>query len=155
MRVLGTKKKIEPVEKVDHVFPVKELQKHLPDADYVEVAAPLTPETKYMLGEPEFKSMKENAYYINIGRGAVAEEPALLKALKEKWISGAYLDALETEPLPKEHPLWDLENVLLIPHDSHSSPFIGDRIVDIFCMNLERYIKGKTLKHICDANKGY
>ena len=155
MRVIGTKRRFEPVENVDHVFPVEQLQEHLPTADYVVVAAPLTPETKYMLGMPEFKAMKKNSYYINIGRGAVAQEPALIKALEEDWIAGAYLDAFEVEPLPADHPFWEMENVLLIPHDSHSSPYIGDRIVDIFCMNLERYVNGEPLTHICDPNKGY
>jgi phosphoglycerate dehydrogenase-like enzyme len=155
MRVIGTKRKVESVENVDHVFPVEELRNYLPEADYIVVAAPLTKETKYMLGENEFRSMKKNAYYINIGRGAIAEEPVLISALRESWISGAYLDALEVEPLPVDHPLWDMENVLLIPHDSHSSPYIGDRIIDIFCDNLERYVKGKSLRYVCDPKKGY
>jgi phosphoglycerate dehydrogenase-like enzyme len=155
MKVIGTKRRIEAVENVDYVFPVEKLCDYLPDADYVVVATPLTPETKYMLGEPEFKAMKKKSYYINIGRGAVAEEQALINALKDNWIAGAYLDAMEIEPLPREHPFWDMENVLLIPHDSHSSPYIGDRIIEIFCRNLERYIRGEQLNHICDPKKGY
>jgi phosphoglycerate dehydrogenase-like enzyme len=155
MRAIGTKRREEPVKNVDLVFPVEELLDHLGEADYVVVAAPLTPETKYMLGEEEFRAMKQSGYYINIGRGAVAEEAVLIKALEEGWIGGAYLDALEVEPLPVDHPFWGMENVLLIPHDSHSSPYIGDRIVDIFCQNLERYVQGKPLQHICDPRKGY
>jgi len=155
MKVIGTKRRVEPVENVDHVFPVGELREYLAKADYVVVAAPLTPETKYMLDIPEFKAMKNKTYYINIGRGAVARENALIKALKEDWISGAYLDALEVEPLPRDNPLWDMDNVLLVPHDSHSSPYIGDRVIDIFCMNLERYVKDEPLKHVCDPEKGY
>ncbi|MBD3172643.1 D-2-hydroxyacid dehydrogenase, partial [Candidatus Bathyarchaeota archaeon] len=139
----------------DHVFPVGELREYLAKADYVVVAAPLTPETKYMLDIPEFKAMKNKTYYINIGRGAVAREKALIKALKEDWIAGAYLDTLEVEPLPKDNPLWDMDNVLLVPHDSHSSPYIGDRVMDIFCMNLERYVNDEPLKHVCDPEKGY
>ena len=155
MRVIGTKRRVEPVNNVDLVFPVDELKDHLGEADYVVVAAPLTPETRYMLKEPEFRAMKSTCYFINIGRGAVANENALIKALDENWISGAYLDALEVEPLPVDHPFWSMENVLLVPHDSHSSPYIGDRIVDIFCMNLERYVQGKPLSNICDPRKGY
>ncbi len=155
MRVIGTKRYVEPVENIDHVFPVEKLREYLPMADYVVVSAPLTPETKYMLGEPEFRSMKNSAYYINIGRGAVAQEPALIKALQENWIAGAYLDAFEVEPLPETQPFWDMDNVLLIPHDSHSSPYIGDRVVDIFCRNLERYVKEERLMYICDPSKGY
>jgi len=155
MRVIGTKRRVEPVENVDFVFPIEELKDRLGEADYVVIAAPLTPETKYMLGEEEFRAMKPSAYYVNIGRGAVADESALIKALGENWISGAYLDALEVEPLPSDHPFWGMENVLLVPHDSHSSPYIGDRIVDLFCMSLERYVRGESLRNICDPRKGY
>lgn len=155
MQVIGTKRRVEPVDNVDHVFPVDELRKYLSMADYVVVAAPLTPDTRYMLGEEEFRAMNENTYFINIGRGAVAYEPALIRALEENWISGAYLDAFEVEPLPEDHVFWDMKNVLLIPHDSHSSPYIGDRVVDIFCKNLERYVKGEQLRYICDPSKGY
>lgn len=155
MKVIGTKRRMEEVPNVDEVFPTSDLLNHLPEADYVVIAAPLTPETKGMLCEKEFKAMKKSAYYINLGRGAVAHEPSLIKALEENWFSGAYLDALETEPLPDDHAFWDMENVLLVPHDSHSSPYIGDRIVNMFCENLERYIKGEKLQNICDPKKGY
>lgn len=155
MRVIGTKRRVEDVPNVDEVFPTSKLLEKIPEADYVVVAAPLTQETKGMLGEAEFKAMKPTAHYINIGRGAVADEPALIKALEEKWFDGAYLDALEVEPLPEDHPFWDMENVLLVPHDSHSSPYIGDRIVDMFCANLELYVKGEKLQNICDPKKGY
>lgn len=155
MRVIGTKRKLEQVKNVDEVFSIGELKKYLPDADYIIVAAPLTPETRYLLGESEFSAMKKNAYYINIGRGAIADENSLIKALEEKCIAGAYLDVFEIEPLPSKHPFWEMKEVLLIPHDSHSSPYIGDRIIDIFCMNLERYVKGEPLKYICDPKKGY
>jgi phosphoglycerate dehydrogenase-like enzyme len=155
MRVIGIKRKVEAVDYVDNVFPVEKLKKYLPEADFVVVAVPLTPKTKNMIGESEFRVMKKTSYFINIGRGAVVEELALIKALEEYWIAGAYLDALEVEPLPVVHPFWEMENVLLIPHDSHSSPYIGDRIVDIFCKNLERYVKGESLMYICDPDKGY
>jgi phosphoglycerate dehydrogenase-like enzyme len=155
MKVIGTKLRVEPVPMVDYVFSSEELETHLSEADYVVVAAPLTSKTKYMLKEKEFKTMKPSTYFINIGRGAIAFEPDLIKALDQNWISGAYLDAFEVEPLSHNHVFWDMKNVFLIPHDSHSSPYIGDRIVDIFCENLERYVKGEQLKNICDPHKGY
>ncbi|MDX1314426.1 MAG: D-2-hydroxyacid dehydrogenase [Eudoraea sp.] len=155
MRVIGTKRRIEHVPNVDKIFPTSALHNYLPEADYIVVAAPLTPETRGMLGEKEFKKMKKTAHYINIGRGAVAHEPSLIKALEEEWFDGAYLDALEVEPLPEAHPFWGMENVLLVPHDSHSSPYIGDRIIDMFCENLQRYVKGDSLQNICDPKKGY
>ena len=155
MRVIGSKRRVEPVENVDAVFPVSELTKYRPQADYIVIAVPHTPETENMLGEKEFKAMKETAYLINIGRGKVIEEPVMIQALKEEWIAGAYLDAFVEEPLPAAHTLWDMENVLIVPHDSHSSPHIGDRMVDIFCENLKRFVAGEPLQNICDPEKGY
>jgi len=155
MTVIGTKRRVEPVPSVDRVFPTEKLHDKIPEADYVVVAAPLTPETEHMLGEAEFNSMKSSAYFVNVGRSRIAHEPSLLKALRESWIAGAYLDVFEAEPLPADHPLWDMENVFVVPHDSHSSPYIGDRVVDIFCDNLRRYVDGEPLHHVCDPERGY
>jgi D-2-hydroxyacid dehydrogenase (NADP+) len=155
MRVIGTKRRIERVENVDLVFPREELVRHLPEADFLVVAAPLTPLTEGMIGEDEFMAMKETSYLINVGRGRIVDEASMIKALEEGKIGGAYLDCHTEEPLPPGHPLWDMEGVFVIPHDSHSSPHIGDRIVDIFCDNLERYIRGEPLLHVCDPRKGY
>jgi phosphoglycerate dehydrogenase-like enzyme len=155
MRVLGTKRRVSPVENVDLVFPTSRLVHHLREADYVVLALPHTAETRYMLGEDEFRAMKSSAYLINVGRGSVIDEPAMIQALEAQCIAGAYLDAFAEEPLPQNHVLWDMENVLLVPHDSHSSPFIGDRLVDLFCDNLRRYVVGKPLRHVCDPVRGY
>ena len=155
MTVIGTKRRVEPVPCVDRVFPTEKLRDNLPEADYVVVAAPLTPETEHMLREAEFKAMKPSSYFINVGRGRIAHEPSLLRALREAWMAGAYLDVFEAEPLPADHPLWDMENVFIVPHDSHSSPYIGDRVVDIFCENLRRYVDGEPLLHVCDPERGY
>lgn len=108
-----------------------------------------------MLGEEAFRAMKPSAYLINVGRGAVVEEPVMVKALKEGWIAGAYLGAFVEEPSSEDHDLWDMENVLVVPHDSHSSPYIGDRMVDIFCANLRRYVAGEPLQNVCDSERGY
>jgi phosphoglycerate dehydrogenase-like enzyme len=155
MRVIGTKKTVEPVDNVDIVFPSWELMDHLPCADFVVVAAPLTPLTENMIGEAEIGAMKETSYLINVGRGLIVDEEAMTRALREDRIGGAYLDCHVVEPLPTDHPLWDMENVFVIPHDSHSSPFIGDRIIEIFCENLRRYIKGESLINVCDPTRGY
>lgn len=155
MRVIGTKRRLEPLDGVDHLFPLEQLSDYLPQADFVVIALPLTPETEHLLTAASFEEMKPSGYLINVGRGKVVEEAALLSALRSGQIAGAYLDALETEPLPADHPLWGLENVFLIPHDSHSSPAIGDRMVDLFCANLSRYIHGRPLEHICDPQRGY
>jgi phosphoglycerate dehydrogenase-like enzyme len=155
MRVFGTKRNIEPVENIEAVFPVHELNERIHEADYVVLAMPLTPKTERLWGERQLDAMKQTAYLINIGRGKVVDEPAMISALRESRIAGAYLDAFSEEPLPADHPLWEMENVLLVPHDSHSSPFIGDRMVDIFCANLSRYANKKPLANVCDPKRGY
>jgi phosphoglycerate dehydrogenase-like enzyme len=155
MRVIGTRRNPASVENVDNVFPISELREHLPEADYVVVVAPLTPETEGLLGEAEFRAMKQTSYFINVGRGRIADEGAMIDALKERRISGAYLDCFSTEPLPVESPLWGMDNIFLIPHDSHSSPKIGDRLVSQFCENLRRYVAGKPLLNVCDPHRGY
>jgi phosphoglycerate dehydrogenase-like enzyme len=155
MRTIGTKRRVEDVENVDLVFPPEGLKRYLPEADYVVIAAPLTPSTENMVGREEFEAMKDSSYLINVGRGRIVDEVAMVEALKGGSIGGAYLDCHIEEPLPADHPLWDMDNVLVIPHDSHSSPYIGDRIVDIFCENLGRYINGEPLLHVCDPARGY
>ena len=99
--------------------------------------------------------MKETCYFINVGRGMVADEALMIKTLQGKWIAGAYLDCFAIEPLPTDNPLWRLTNVFLVPHDSHSSPKIGDRLVAQFCENLRRYIMGEQLLNVCDPRRGY
>jgi phosphoglycerate dehydrogenase-like enzyme len=155
MRVLGTKRRQEPVDNVDVVFPSTDIIKHLSEADFVVVVAPHTPETEGILGEDEFAAMKRNCYLINVGRGAVVDEGALIEALQGNCIAGAYLDCFNVEPLPDDSPLWGLPNVFLVPHDSHSSPRIGDRIVAQFCENLRRYVACEPLLNVCDPQKGY
>ena len=155
MQVMGCKRHIEPVQNVDNVFPLSALPDYLPQADYVVIALPLTEATQGILGAAAIGLMKESCYVINVGRGAVTDETALATALAQGKLAGAYLDALSLEPLPKGHPFWQLENVLLVPHDSHSSPFIGDRMVDLFCANLSRYVAGDPLHNICDPQRGY
>lgn len=155
MRVIGTKRVPSPVEHVDTVFPLEELPARLPAADFVVLAAPRTPQTEGLIGPAAFGAMKPSAYLINVGRGSTVDEPALVDALRHRRIAGAYLDAFTEEPLPGDHALWDLDNVLLIPHDSHSSPRIGDRMVALFCANLRRYVAGLPLEHVCDPQRGY
>lgn len=155
MTVTGTKRRVEPVENVDEVFDANELIGHLPAADYIVIAAPHTPKTESMLGDSAFSSMKSSAYLINVGRGQIVEESALVAALQERRIAGAYLDAFNQEPLDDAHEFWNMNNVLVVPHDSHSSPYIGDRMVEIFCGNLRRYLTGEPLVNVCDPERGY
>ena len=155
MTVIGTKRRMEPVENVDRVFAGDALIEHLPEADYIVIAAPHTPETEGMLDENAFAAMKPSAYLVNVGRGQVVVEAALVAALEEHRIAGAYLDAFDREPLDDDHVLWNMDKLLVVPHDSHSSPYIGDRMVEIFCSNLRRYVAGEPLRNICDPDRGY
>lgn len=124
-------------------------------SDYVVAAAPLTPETRGMIGEPEFEAMKSTAVLINIGRGPVVEEATLLRALESKRIRGAALDVFDTEPLPAGHPFYKLDNVLLSPHAADHTPDWKERTMRLFIENFERFRRGEPLLNVVDKKLGY
>ena len=99
--------------------------------------------------------MKRGAVFINIGRGPIVQEAALVRALREGWIAGAALDVFEQEPLPADSPLYDLENAIITPHVSGASPRYMDRAVPLFCENLKRYLHGDALLNVVDKERGY
>jgi len=140
---------------VDEVMGLWGLDTLLAKSDYLVITVPLTSSSKHMIGERELRLMKSNAYIINISRGPVVEEKALVKALKEGWIAGAGLDVFEKEPLPMDSELWDLENVIITPHISGGTPRYAERLADIFCENLSRFLEGKTLINLVDKKEGY
>jgi phosphoglycerate dehydrogenase-like enzyme len=121
----------------------------------VVAAAPLTPETLGLIGEPELAAMKPDAVLINVGRGPVIQEAALVKALSEKRIKGAALDVFDTEPLPQGHPYYKLENVLLSPHCADHTPDWLDQSMRFFLAQFERFRKGEPLKNVVDKKLGY
>ena len=124
-------------------------------SDYIVVAAPLTPETLGMIGEPEFAAMKPDAVVINVGRGPAIDEAAMVKALSEKRIKGAALDVFDTEPLPVGHPFYKLENVLLSPHCADHTPDWMDQAMRLFLAQFERFRKGEPLRNVVDKKMGY
>lgn len=136
MRVWGSRRSPQPLPGFERVVGADEWRSLLPEADYVVIATPLTPDTKGMIDAAVLRSMQASAYLINIARGAIVDEAALLMALKEGWIAGAGLDTFSTEPLPADSPFWSLPNVLVTPHCSASSPQTIPRIVDLFLDNL-------------------
>lgn len=140
---------------VSEFMPPSELPYLLGESDYVVVAVPLTAESRHMIGEQELRSMKPTAVIINVARGAVIDEPALIRALKEGWIAGAALDVFEQEPLPEDSELWKLQNVLLTPHVSGGTPRYMERAIDLFCENLHHYLDGRTLRNAVDPERGY
>jgi phosphoglycerate dehydrogenase-like enzyme len=127
----------------------------LSESDYVVLAAPLTPETEDMIDEAALTAMKPTAWLINIARGRLVDERALLAALREGRIGGAILDTFREEPLPPSSAFYDLENVIVTPHTSWSSGRVLDRSVQLFCDNLRRYAAGEPLLNVVDPSAGY
>ena len=124
-------------------------------SDYVVAAAPLTADTRGMIGAPELEAMKSSAVLINIGRGPVVEEAALLRALESGRIRGAALDVFDQEPLPAGHPFDKLDNVLLSPHAADHMPDWKERTMRLFIENFERFRRGEPLLNIVDKKLGY
>jgi phosphoglycerate dehydrogenase-like enzyme len=134
---------------------IESLRELLGDADYVVNALPLTPQTRHLVGTLEFAAMKPSARFVNIGRGATVDEPALVAALQEGVIAGAALDVFEEEPLPASSPLWAMPNVIVLPH--MSGDFRGNEValVDLFLENFDRFEKGEPLLNLVDKRLGY
>ena len=156
MRVLGIRRRPERSSPfVDQMLGPDRLHEILSLSDWVVITAAMTAETVGMIGEEEFKTMKDTAYIINIARGPIIQEKAMIKALQEHWIAGAGLDVFEKEPLPEESPLWDMKNVVITPHWAGATPKYFDRLVEIFTENLDRYQAGEQMINIVDKKLGY
>jgi phosphoglycerate dehydrogenase-like enzyme len=159
MRALGTKRTIEGEDAealgVERLYPFQELRSLLSAADFVVLACPHTPETEGLMGEGEFQAMKRGAFLINIARGAVVDEPALIRALQSGHLGGAALDVFAEEPPPPENPLWELPNVLICPHSASTADQENARLTELFCDNLKRYLDGRPLKNVLDKSRLY
>ncbi len=155
MKVIGLRKSGRNEEYYDVMYDNGGLDKLLAASDFVVSCIPLTGETRHMLGEHEFEVMKDTAYFINISRGGVVDEAALIRALREGKIRGAGLDVFEEEPLPVQSPLWDMPNVLITPHSAGSTDRYMERAMALFNDNLSRYLKGEKLVNLIDPKRGY
>lgn len=159
MRVLGLTRRgplmynMDPL--VSQIFGPADRAAMISQCDYVIVAAPLTPETRGLVGEAEFAAMKPGAVVMNVGRGPVIDEPALIRALSEKRIKGAALDVFDREPLPSGHPFYQMENVLLSPHCADHTADWLDAAMRFFLDNFERYRKREPLLNVVDKQQGY
>jgi phosphoglycerate dehydrogenase-like enzyme len=140
---------------IERLAGIESLQDLLPEADFVVLLTPLTPETRHLIGERELRLMKRDAYLVNVSRGGVVDEAALVRALREGWIAGAGLDVFEHEPLPADSPLWDLRNVVITGHYGGASPAYDDRAFEVFLDNLHRYRAGQPLRNVVDKRHGY
>jgi D-2-hydroxyacid dehydrogenase (NADP+) len=142
-------------ELAEKIFPAAKLHEALPEADFVILAAPETPETRQMMGAREFGRMKSSAYFINVARGALVDEPALIAALERRAIAGAALDVASHEPLPPESPLWKLDNAFITPHMSAVSDQLWNRQTDLLMQNLDRWFSGEELLNRVHLERGY
>jgi phosphoglycerate dehydrogenase-like enzyme len=161
-RVIATRRSATAAETADHagapadeILPSSELPRLLAESDYVVLCVPLTNDTRGLIGEKELRLMKPSACIVNIARGPVIVEDALVAALREGVIAGAALDVFEHEPLPAESPLWDMENVIITPHISGGTEIYNQRAAAIFADNLRRYLSGEALRNVVDPARGY
>jgi phosphoglycerate dehydrogenase-like enzyme len=158
MRVVATRRSARQSQRaryVDRLFAPNQLLQLLAESDFVVLTLPLTKETHRIIGETELRSMKPTAYLINVARGQVVDEEALVHAVEENRIAGAGLDVFTREPLPAESRLWELPNVVLSPHVAGLMEDYGVQATAVFCQNLRRYLAGKRLINVVDKERGY
>jgi phosphoglycerate dehydrogenase-like enzyme len=159
-RIVGVKRTVrgdDPAWRyADELHPTDSLHYSLSGADYVAVTLPGTPETRHLVDAEAIGAMKQGAYFVNVGRGSVVDEGALIEALRDGRLSGAALDVFEVEPLPRESPLWELESVMISPHATDMVPsLINKGQTDLFCENLRRYLGGEALVNVLDKRLLY
>ena len=158
LRVVGVKRHPETAGDelpVDILIGPAELPAHLAKADFLILIAPHTDETEGMIGPEELAALPAGAALINIGRGALVDEPALVAALESRHLGGAYLDVFAEEPLPTDSRLWDMPNVLISPHSGSTSDRENGRIIDLFCQNLRRYLAREPMLNVLDTQRLY
>ena len=140
---------------LDRVGGPETLPELLGESDFIVLAAPLTPETEGMIDDATLAQVKPGAWLINVARGRLIDERALLRALREGPLGGAVLDTFRDEPLPPTSPFYDLDNVIVTPHTAWSSGRVLDRSVELFCDNLRRFAAGEPLLNVVDPAAGY
>lgn len=156
MRVLGLRRRTQlPTPGVDRLFAHGDLHEFLGESDFVVVTSPRTNETAGLFDQAAFASMKSSAYFICISRGGIADDDALLEALRQGEIAGAGLDAHGIEPLPPESPFWDMPQVIITPHNGATTAATARRGRDIVAENLYRFVKGQPLLNVVDKQAGY
>jgi glyoxylate/hydroxypyruvate reductase A len=159
MTVLGIKRTVAGVDPaalhLDEIYAPNELATVLRRAEFLVLVTPHTDETEHMIGARELAMLPAGAILINIGRGALIDEPAMIAALESGHLGGAALDVFATEPLPEESPLWNMPNVLVSPHSASTSDRENARIADLFCENLRRYLGGEPLLNVLDMKTLY
>jgi phosphoglycerate dehydrogenase-like enzyme len=154
LKVIGVRRSpLKPGEPVDEMHPPSRLPELLPRADWIVISCPLTSETLNLLDAGAFKRMKQGARLINIGRGEIVDEAALIDAIRSGRLGGAALDAHRQEPLPADSPLWDLPNVVISPHNASASTGNEPRCAEMFIANFGHWMRGETMFNVQDVSK--
>lgn len=158
-RVIGFNRSGRPAEGFDEVFRIDQYEEVMSreSFDVLVLCIPGTPESEGLLNKERLALLSDKTFVINVGRGSVIDQDALIDALNEGVIAGAAIDVVYPEPLPKDHPLWTAKNLILTPHISGDMglPYTVDLTVEIFLDNLRRYVRGEELTHVVDVNAGY
>jgi phosphoglycerate dehydrogenase-like enzyme len=144
-----------PGDGVDEVWPLERLNDMCREADVLVISAPITPQTRGMVGREQINLMKRGSYLIAVSRGGIVDEPALIEALKSGHLAAAGLDVQATEPLPADDPLWDAPNIIITPHDSGASKLTTDLMWSIFFENVGHFVRGEPLTNTVDKTLGY
>jgi len=155
MYVIGVNSSGESRPYFDEMYALSEMDEVLCRSDVVVSLLPVTNETYQCIGKVQFSLMKDSAYFINVGRGELIDEDALIESLKSKGLRGAALDVFQQEPLPEDHPFWEVENLIITPHLSGKTVYFYKRCIDIFLENLNRYQNKKQLAFSINLKKGY
>jgi len=157
INVLGMKRDITGIDPsslhVDELFSKDDLHKILPRSEYLVMITPHTPETEKMIGEKELSQLPKGAFLINIGRGAIIDETALIESLQSGHLGGAALDVFEVEPLPESSPLWSMSNVIISPHSGGTSDRENALITNIFCTNIINFLEEKPMINMLNTDK--
>ena len=155
MRVIGLARRPMVVGHVEQIFLADQMQAFFQSSDIVVIAVPLTAETRGMIGAGQIGWMQPHSYIVNVARGHILDEEALVKALKNGHLAGAALDAFAQEPLPPESELWHLPNVIITPHTSGWTEDYPDMVRDLFCDNLAKLLQGKPMTNVADLSTAF
>ncbi|WP_433941353.1 D-2-hydroxyacid dehydrogenase [Paenibacillus lautus] len=156
MRTVGVRNSGKSDPNVGSMYKVDQLDEALAQGDYIVNILPLTDETRGLFNTARFSAMKDSAFFVNVGRGQTVVTDDMVQALQSGGLAGAGLDVFEEEPLPADHPLWNLDNVIMTPHMAGDTDRYGERAVDIFLENLKHYVKGEPLsRNVIDYSKSY
>jgi phosphoglycerate dehydrogenase-like enzyme len=156
MRVLAVDaERVPPAEGVEEVWPLDRLDDLCRQSDVLTIAAPITPRTRGMIGAQQVRLLKRGSFILQMSRGGIVDETALVDALEEGHVAGAGLDVTATEPLPPGDPLWTAPNLIVTPHTSASSPLTTDLVYSILGENIGRFLRGEELMNVVDKRLGY